>query len=139
MPNSRAILTAALAITLATPALTQEADIRVGVVRSLAPVEFALKVRARGRRFEAARGQSQAITTKTLVIYGTGRGGGVPGATPRLFAVDKATGAQVGALAITARTTAMPMTFMHGGRQYIVFASGAEDNASLTALALPRK
>ena len=88
---------------------------------------------------QSARGQSQAITTKTLVIYGTGRGGGVPGATPRLFAVDKATGAQVGALAITARTTAMPMTFMHGGRQYIVFASGAEDNATLTALALPRK
>ncbi len=82
-------------------------------------------------------GQAQLIVTKTLVIYGTGRNGGVPGAPPRLFAVDKATGKEVGAVEIPSRTTAMPMTFMHQGKQYIVFATGAEKNTSLVALRLP--
>jgi len=82
-------------------------------------------------------GQAQIITTKTLVIYGTGRLGGVPGATPMLFAVDKKTGKQVGAVEIPSRTTAVPMTFMHQGKQYIVFAIGAEKNTSLVALRLP--
>ena len=88
---------------------------------------------------QGARGQAQAMTTKTLMIYGTGRGGGVPGSAPTLYAVDKATGKQVGALKITERTTAVPMTFMHNGRQYLVFATGSEENTGLTALALPRK
>jgi len=85
------------------------------------------------------RGQAQAITTKSLVIYGTGRSGGVPGEPPKLFALDKATGKQVGALQIPAKTTAVPMTFLHKGRQYIVFATGAEENTSLVALRLPGK
>jgi quinoprotein glucose dehydrogenase len=83
------------------------------------------------------RGMAQVITTRTLVIYGTGRGGGVPNTPPRLFAVDKATGRQVGAVEIPSRTTAVPMTFMHQGKQYIVFATGAGENTSLVALALP--
>lgn len=84
------------------------------------------------------RGQAQVITTKTLVIYGTGRGGGAPGAEPRLYAVDKASGKQVGGVAIPSRTSAVPMTFMHKGRQYIVFATGAVANTSLVALTLPK-
>jgi quinoprotein glucose dehydrogenase len=84
-----------------------------------------------------AGGQAQVITTKTLVIYGTGRSGGVPNAKPQLFAVDKATGAQVGAVEIPARTTAVPMTFLHKGKQYIVFATGAGSATSLVALRLP--
>ena len=84
-----------------------------------------------------AGGQAQIITTKTLVIYGTGRSGGVPGATPQLFAVDKATGKQVGAVEIPSRTTAVPITFMHKGKQYIVFATGAGSSTALTALRLP--
>lgn len=87
---------------------------------------------------QGARGQAQIITTKTLLIYGTGRNGGVPGQPPQLFAVDKATGKQVGAVRIAARTTAMPMTYLHKGRQYIVFASGAGSSTTLTALALRR-
>jgi quinoprotein glucose dehydrogenase len=82
--------------------------------------------------------QAQVITTKTLVIYGTGRQGGPPGSPPRLFAVDKATGKEVGALQIPSRTSAVPMTFLHQGRQYIVFATGAGTNTALVALALPR-
>lgn len=85
-----------------------------------------------------SRGQAQVITTKSLVIYGTGRSGGPPGAEPTLFAVDKATGKQVGALPIPTKTSAVPMTFMHRGRQYIVFATGGGSAASLVALRLPR-
>ena len=82
-------------------------------------------------------GQAQVITTKTLVIFGTGRNGGVPDATPMLYAVDKATGKQVGAVEIPSRTTAVPMTFMHEGKQYIVFATGAGETTKLVALRLP--
>jgi quinoprotein glucose dehydrogenase len=84
------------------------------------------------------RGQPQVITTRSLVIYGTGRSGGPPGAEPQLYAVDKASGKQVGAVAIPSRTSAVPMTFLHKGRQYVVFATGAGTNTSLVALALPR-
>jgi len=85
----------------------------------------------------AAGGQAQLMVTKTLVIYGTGRGGGVPNAKPQLFAVDKATGRQVGAVEIPSRTTAVPMTFLHKGKQYVVFATGAGGSTSLVAMRLP--
>ena len=81
--------------------------------------------------------QPQVITTKTLVIHGTGRNGGVR-TDPKLFASDKATGAQVGAVSIPSLTSAVPMTFLHNGRQYIVFATGSGPNTSLVALALPK-
>lgn len=84
-----------------------------------------------------SRGQAQVITTKTLVIYGTGRSGGIPDAKPMIYAVDKMTGKQVGAVEIPSRTTAVPMTFMHEGKQYLVFATGAGANTSLVALRLP--
>jgi quinoprotein glucose dehydrogenase len=82
-------------------------------------------------------GQPQVINTKTLVIYGTGRSGGARGAPPQIFAVDKATGKQVGAVQIPSKTTAVPMTFMHQGKQYVVFATGTGVNTSLIALTLP--
>ena len=84
-----------------------------------------------------AGGQAQVITTKSLVIYGTGRQGGVPGAEPTLFALDKATGKPAGQVKIPSRTSAVPMTFLHKGRQYIVFATGQGSNTSLVALTLP--
>jgi len=86
---------------------------------------------------QPGRGQAQIITTKTLVIYGTGRNG--QDNPPQLYAVDQATGKQVGAVKIPSRTTAMPMTFLHQGRQYIVFATGAGANTLLVALRLPGK
>ena len=84
-------------------------------------------------------GQAQIITTKSLVIYGTGRNGRVGSNSPNtnLFAIDKATGQQVGMVKIPSVTTAVPMTFMHQGKQYIVFATGANANTSLVALRLP--
>ena len=89
----------------------------------------------------AGRGQAQVITTKSLVIYGTGRGGGPPADANdmfRIYAVDKASGKEVGAVPIQTRTSAVPMTFLHNGRQYIVFATGQAANTALVALALPR-
>ncbi|HTR77806.1 MAG TPA: hypothetical protein VMH39_06835, partial [Gemmatimonadaceae bacterium] len=82
--------------------------------------------------------QPQVIVTKTLVINGTGRSGGA-GGYQQLTAFDKATGKQVGALNIPALTTAVPMTFLYQGKQYIVYASGSGANIMLTALALPRR
>jgi quinoprotein glucose dehydrogenase len=112
-------------------------------------------------------GQPQLINTKTLLIYGTGRsgasggragggrggrgggGGGAGGATaatapadsmpfpPALYAVDKATGREVAKIRIPQVNTAVPMTFMHKGKQYIVFAYGQGANTGLTALTLP--
>jgi quinoprotein glucose dehydrogenase len=101
-------------------------------VTSTSPLFAGVKLPPQG-----GRGQAQLITTKTLLIYGGGRNGGVPGGATELYAVDKATGKQVGAVKIPARTTAVPMTFLHAGRQYIVFAIGAGANTSLVALTLP--
>jgi quinoprotein glucose dehydrogenase len=85
----------------------------------------------------SSRGQAQVITTKSLVIYGTGRSGGPRGAEPALFAVDKATGRQIAALPLPTKTSAVPMTFMHKGRQYIVYATGGGSASTLVALRLP--
>ena len=91
------------------------------------------------------------------MIYGTGRSGGAggrggraggaagaggagaaqPANQPQLYAIDKATGQQVASVRIPQVNTAVPMTFMHKGKQYIVFAYGQGANTGLTALALP--
>ena len=47
-----------------------------------------------------------------------------PARHPQLYAFDKATGKQVGAVNIPSVNTAVPMTFLHQGKQYIVFATG---------------
>ena len=44
---------------------------------------------------------------------------------------------QVAAVAIPSKTSAPPMTFMHKGKQYIVFATGGGASTSLVALTLP--
>ena len=85
-------------------------------------------------------GQAQIIATKTLLIYGNGRSAApsLRGSNARLWAVDKSTGKTVGSVQIPNTTTAMPMTFMHEGKQYIVFATGAGRTNALVALRLPR-
>ena len=79
------------------------------------------------------------LTTKTLVICGDcglfTDEKGVKGA--RLRAYDKATGAQKGAVFIPIVATGAPMTYMHGGKQYIVVALGSSNGASLAAFRLP--
>lgn len=84
-----------------------------------------------------APGQPQVMNTKSLVVYGTGRSGGPRGVDPQLYAVDKATGKQIAGVKIPSKTSAVPMTFMHQGKQYIVFATGSGANTSLVALTLP--
>lgn len=75
------------------------------------------------------------LVTKTLLMYGEGRGG------DRYFhALDKATGTEIGKVQLPAQTNTAPMTFMHNGRQYIVAAiAGAENTAELVALTLPTR
>ena len=73
------------------------------------------------------------LVTKTLVLAGEGYGGG-----PVLWAYDKATGAIVGSVDLPATQSGVPMTYLHEGRQYVVFSvGGSEHPAELIALALP--
>jgi quinoprotein glucose dehydrogenase len=73
------------------------------------------------------------LVTKTLVMYGEGRGGDA-----FFRALDKQTGKELGKIAIPAQTNTAPMTFMHNGYQYIVAATAsATQPAELVALALP--
>ena len=74
-----------------------------------------------------------ALVTKTLLIYGEGRGG-----APLLHAVDKRTGQELATVELPAPTNTAPMTFVHDGKQYIVVAIGSgEHPGSLVALRLP--
>ena len=66
----------------------------------------------------------------------TNGGRGSPDA-PRLYAFDKATGKQVGAVEVPAVNSAVPMTFLHNGKQYVVFATGQGASTQLVALTLP--
>ena len=80
------------------------------------------------------------LTTKTLVISGesgfTTLSSGQRGA--RLYAYDKATGRELGNVFMPAPQTGSPMTYMLGGRQYLVIAiSGAGFPAELIAYSLP--
>ena len=75
------------------------------------------------------------LTTKSLLIYGEGRGG-----APLLHAVDKKTGEELALVDIPATTNTAPMTYMHEGRQYIVLSvAGRGFPAEHVALALPEE
>ena len=56
--------------------------------------------------------------------------------TPYLLAFDKATGETIRALQLDAAPTGTPMTYLQDGRQFIVMAYGAANDAGLIALAL---
>jgi len=85
-------------------------------------------------------GRIGTLVTKTLVVAGEagfatqpdGRRGAM------LRAYDKATGQEVGAVYMQAPQTGSPMTYMLGGKQYIVLAiSGAGFGGELIAYKLP--
>jgi len=61
----------------------------------------------------------------------------LPMPPPSLYAFDKATGQRVGSVQLPQYSTAVPMTFLHEGKQFIVVASGAADCTKLIALTLP--
>jgi quinoprotein glucose dehydrogenase len=80
------------------------------------------------------RAHATPLVTKTLLMYGEGRGG-----EPRFHAVDKRTGVDLGGRRIIKKTMTAPMTFLHDGVQYVVVAiGGSEHPGSLVALRLPR-
>jgi quinoprotein glucose dehydrogenase len=75
------------------------------------------------------------VVTKTLLFAGEGFGG-----LPMFRAYDKKTGAIVWEAAIPggAVQSGLPMTYMHQGRQYIVFSAGDSKNpAQVIAYSLP--
>jgi quinoprotein glucose dehydrogenase len=78
--------------------------------------------------------------TKTLLISGE-PGFGVTASGSRgamLRAYDKASGKEVGAVFMPAPQTGSPMTYMLGGKQYLVLAiSGGAYTGELVALRLP--
>ena len=74
-----------------------------------------------------------AMVTRSLLIYGEGRGG-----RPRFHGVDKRTGDRVGTVELPGTTDTAPMTYMHEGVQYLITAvSGQGLPGSLVALRLP--
>jgi quinoprotein glucose dehydrogenase len=74
------------------------------------------------------------LVTKTLLIAGDGT-------DPLLDAYDKKTGELIAQLPLPAMHTALPMTYMHNGRQFILVAVGANQAAGqgpqLVAFAQP--
>lgn len=76
------------------------------------------------------QGQASSLVTRTLLFYGNR-------SDARLRAFDKATGAPVWQRSLRAAATGAPMSYMHGGRQYVVVAigNGAEE-MELVALSL---
>jgi quinoprotein glucose dehydrogenase len=83
------------------------------------------------------------LTTKTLVIAGEGdvHTNDAGESVALLRAYDKETGEDIaGQVAMPAKQTGSPMTYMHDGKQYIVVAvsqSGVNAGAELIAYALP--
>jgi len=66
--------------------------------------------------------------TKTMLIYASQASDG----TPHLFAVDKATGRQLGKVEAPANSRYGMMTYVHKGEQYVVLQTGS----TLTAMSL---
>jgi quinoprotein glucose dehydrogenase len=98
-------------------------------------------------------GRAAPLLTKTLLFVGEGSPAMIvpsriqPGqpietapsyGEPYFRAYDKATGEVVAELELPAGTTGAPMTYMHGGKQYIVVAVGGPNAPpEFIALALP--
>lgn len=77
------------------------------------------------------------LLTKTLLFVGQGsggRGGAGGGSTNFLHAFDKATGKMLAEVNLDANPHGTPMTYMAGGKQFIVVATY---DGRLTALSLP--
>jgi quinoprotein glucose dehydrogenase len=80
------------------------------------------------------------LASKTLLIAGEGgvHTNEAGEHVAMLRAYDKATGADVGAVAMPAKQTGSPMSYMLNGRQYIVVAVSGVSGAELIAYTLPQ-
>jgi len=77
--------------------------------------------------------RSGILLTSSLLFHGEG-----PGGDPYLHALDKATGDRIAAVELPASVTSVPMTYVLGGKQYLVMTvSDFQNAAQLVALALP--
>jgi quinoprotein glucose dehydrogenase len=79
--------------------------------------------------------QAGLLVTKTLLIAPEG-----PAGQPIFHAYDKATGEEIAQIPLPGPQTSLPMTYLHQGRQFVVFAvrGTATSGAQLVALALPQ-
>jgi quinoprotein glucose dehydrogenase len=75
------------------------------------------------------------LVTRTLLFAGEGTGGG-----SNFWVLNKRTGERIARLDIPSGTqTGVPMTYLHNGRQYVVFATTAAGQPSeIVAYALPQ-
>jgi quinoprotein glucose dehydrogenase len=81
------------------------------------------------------------VVTKSLIICGEAGFATTPGGKrgAMLRAYDKATGEEKGAVYMTAPQTGSPLSYMKGGQQYIVVATGGGNiSAELVAYRLPK-
>lgn len=76
--------------------------------------------------------QAGLLVTKTLLITGEGSGG-----HPLLHAYDKKTGENLAELPMPGNQTALPMTYVFNGRQFIVVAVNGQPAGQVVAFALP--
>ena len=79
--------------------------------------------------------QAGLLVTKTLLFGGEGSGG-----RPLLHAYDKKTGENIAELPMPGSQSAVPMTYVYQGRQFIVMAvagRGAGQPGQLVAFAIP--
>ncbi len=96
--------------------------------------------------------RAHILATKTLVIVTSGRSLAFAALedeaaaeeagrddwrveTPMLRAFDKATGELIGEIELPAHSDGSPITFLHGGRQYVVFALGGRGTLPLELIA----
>ena len=71
------------------------------------------------------------VVTKNLLMYAADASDG----TPHLYAVDKASGRQLGKVEVPDQSMYGMMTYVHDGRQYVMLQTGSK----LTTMALPEE
>jgi len=76
------------------------------------------------------------LLTETLLFIGHAGARDGMESGPALLVLDKATGRQIHAIELPSDPRGTPMTYMLGGRQYVVVAIGSTDDAGLVALTL---
>ncbi len=76
--------------------------------------------------------QASFVVTKTLLLGGEGSGG-----RPILHAYDKRTGENIAEIPMPGNQTAVPMSYMYQGRQFVVVAVAGRPAGQLVAFSLP--
>ncbi len=75
------------------------------------------------------------LVTKTLLIYALTTGG--TDDSPRLVALDKATGSELGSVDLPGGAIGTPMTYLLDGKQYVALTVGGSRIPALISFALP--